>query len=232
MADGDGTGRAPGASKGKSRHPGGPTMPTDPLSILDAIRIAAPCPASWAEMPGDNRARHCATCRKHVYDLSALTAIEAAALIERTEGRLCVRLYRRRDGTVLTADCPVGARARVLSRLRRLAVGGLVGLSLLLAAAFRTRGPSDPGGLPEFTPRSTGPDGLPDFTPPPTGPGVTLRDWRDWALESIGWFPRRGGVVMGEAPALPSPPTSPPAAVPTTGGSTCPASPPGTIPGP
>ena len=194
-------------------------MPTDPLTILDSIRIAAPCPASWAGMTGDDRARHCPTCAKHVYDLSALTAIEAAALIERTEGRLCVQLYRRRDGTVLTADCPVGARARVLSRLRRLAVGGLVGLSLLLAAAFRSRAPSDPGWLPAFT-------------PPPTGPGVTFRDWRDWALESIGWLPRSGGMVRGEMPALPSPPTPPPAAVPATGGSTCPALPPGSMTGP
>jgi len=194
-------------------------MPTDPLTILDAIRIAAPCPASWAEMPGDDRARHCATCRKHVYDLSALTAIEAAALIERSEGRLCVQLYRRRDGTVLTADCPVGARARVLSRLRRLAVGGLVGLSLLLAAAFRTRGSSDPGWLPEFT-------------PPPTGPGVTLRDWRDWALESVGWLTRGGGVTRGEMAITPITPPPPPAAVPGAGGSTCPAPPPGPTQGP
>jgi hypothetical protein len=29
----------------------------------------------------------------------------------RAEGRLCVRFYRRRDGTILTNNCPVGLRA-------------------------------------------------------------------------------------------------------------------------
>lgn len=76
--------------------------------LLDQIKIASPCPARWAEMAGDDRARFCAQCEKHVFNLSAMTAAAAAALIREKEGKLCARLYRRRDGTVLTADCPVG----------------------------------------------------------------------------------------------------------------------------
>ncbi len=77
---------------------------------LNRMKIASPCPASWAEMTGDDRARFCASCEKHVYDFSKMTAAEGMALIREKEGQVCGRLWRRADGTVLTADCPVGAR--------------------------------------------------------------------------------------------------------------------------
>ena len=41
--------------------------------------------------------------------VEAMTEEEALKLVEEREGRLCVRFYQRRDGTVLTTDCPVGA---------------------------------------------------------------------------------------------------------------------------
>jgi len=47
----------------------------------------------------------------NVYNLSAMSKFEAESLIARTEGRLCVRFYRRKDGSVLTDNCPVGLRA-------------------------------------------------------------------------------------------------------------------------
>lgn len=78
---------------------------------LDALRIASPCEAPWSGMKGNDRVRHCEHCEKKVYNLSMLTRAEANALIQEKEGKLCVSLYRRSDGTVLTADCPVGLRA-------------------------------------------------------------------------------------------------------------------------
>ena len=84
-----------------------------PLEILNDIHIAAPCPVPWDAMQGDNLMRHCAECDKQVYDLSELTAQQAVNLIREKEGKLCIQLYRRKDGTVLTADCPVGVRARM-----------------------------------------------------------------------------------------------------------------------
>lgn len=75
---------------------------------LESIQIAKPCRADWAAMTGDERARFCGSCHKNVYDLSSMTRAEAEALILEKEGRLCVRLYRREDGTVITSDCPVG----------------------------------------------------------------------------------------------------------------------------
>lgn len=78
------------------------------LIPLESLQIAKPCRADWGAMSGDERARFCASCRKNVYDLSAMTRAEAEALILEKEGNLCLRLYRRQDGTVITSDCPVG----------------------------------------------------------------------------------------------------------------------------
>jgi len=75
---------------------------------LDDIRIASPCPANWDEMYGDDRKRFCGDCKLNVYNLSGMTRDEAEALIMNAEGRLCVRIYRRADGSVITSDCPVG----------------------------------------------------------------------------------------------------------------------------
>jgi hypothetical protein len=80
---------------------------TDPL---DQIKVATPCTASWGKMTGDDRVRFCNQCDKNVYHLSAMTRKEALDLVNRTEGKICVRYYERRDGTILTDDCPVGLR--------------------------------------------------------------------------------------------------------------------------
>ena len=81
------------------------------LDVLDRIRIASPCSARWEDMTGDDRTRLCEQCGLNVYNLSDMSREDAAGLIQRTEGRLCVRLYRRPDGTVITRDCPTGLRA-------------------------------------------------------------------------------------------------------------------------
>ncbi len=78
---------------------------------LDQIQVAKPCPASWEEMKGNDSVRFCSQCQLNVYNLSALTKLEAERLITQSEGRLCVKFYQRADGTVLTQDCPVGVRA-------------------------------------------------------------------------------------------------------------------------
>ena len=79
-------------------------------SNLDHVSVAAPCNAKWSEMSGDDRARFCKLCSKHVYHLSAMNRAEAEALIKEKEGKVCVRFYRRADGKVLTENCPVGLR--------------------------------------------------------------------------------------------------------------------------
>ena len=78
---------------------------------LDKVQIAAPCSADWNQMIGDQRKRHCSECRLNVYNLSAMTEREAENFLIKAERRVCLRIYRRADGTVLTQNCPVGWQA-------------------------------------------------------------------------------------------------------------------------
>jgi hypothetical protein len=86
-------------------------------------------------MSGDDRVRFCQQCQLHVYDISQMTRRQAEALISQTEGRICARLYRRADGTVLTKDCPVGLRA-FRRRAARIAGAALTTLLSLGASIF------------------------------------------------------------------------------------------------
>ena len=78
---------------------------------LDRVQVAAPCKADWDEMIGTDRVRFCGQCSLNVYNLSAMTRDEAESVIAANEGKLCVRFYRRKDGSILTQDCPVGLAA-------------------------------------------------------------------------------------------------------------------------
>ncbi|HMJ07829.1 MAG TPA: hypothetical protein VK468_02420 [Pyrinomonadaceae bacterium] len=96
---------------------------------LDNLKIASPCSAAWNEMYGTDRKRFCGECKLNVYNLSGMTRDDAEQLLESSEGRLCVRYYRRADGTILTADCPVGwAKVR-----QRLSVYTTAAFSLLIS---------------------------------------------------------------------------------------------------
>jgi hypothetical protein len=100
--------------------------------ILRNVRVAKPCHASWEAMEGDERVRHCGACNLNVFNLSGMTRSEAEELILEKQGRLCVRYYqRRRDGTVLTRDCPVGVR----TVRRRLAYTLTCAFTLFIAVA-------------------------------------------------------------------------------------------------
>src|SRR5262245_10193856 len=108
-------------------------------SPLERLRIASPCPASWEQMSGDERVRFCDTCDLHVYNISRMTHREAISLITETEGRLCARIYRRADGTVITRDCPVGLRA-IRRRVARIAGASLAALLGLFSVALGQKG--------------------------------------------------------------------------------------------
>jgi hypothetical protein len=110
------------------------------LPLLERTRIASPCSADWTKMVGDDRVRHCLDCQKNVYDLSAMTAADAEALLREHEGDLCIRLARRADGTIVTSDCPVGARRRLRLRTACVMAAGLV-LGAITAHALRPAPP-------------------------------------------------------------------------------------------
>lgn len=91
------------------------------------IKIASPCSADWNEMFGDERKRFCGDCKLNVYNLSGMTRDEAETLIMNAEGRLCVRFYKRADGSVITQDCPVGwAKVKQRTKIFATAAASLV----------------------------------------------------------------------------------------------------------
>ncbi len=95
--------------------------------VLSKIVIKTPCSERWSRMNGDDKRRFCARCKKSVYNLSAMSKEEAEQLLT-SNGKICVRMYRRRDGTVLTSECGPGRRRRwTINSLLILFVGTVLG---------------------------------------------------------------------------------------------------------
>lgn len=90
------------------------------LPMLARIRVATPCNADWSQMTqmaDDERVRHCAHCKKDVFNLSDMSREQAERLIIEKNGDLCARYYQRTDGTVLLADCSVGIKQKRKTRV-------------------------------------------------------------------------------------------------------------------
>lgn len=105
------------------------------------IDIAAPCSEQWEEMEGDERVRHCASCKLNVFNTRELTEKEILALISKANGgRVCGRVYKRADGTVLTKDCPTGVA--MLRRRMLMAVSMAASFVLVLLGYRATNTPS------------------------------------------------------------------------------------------
>lgn len=110
--------------------------------LLDGISVASPCPVEWSQMQGDERRRFCAQCKLHVHNLSAMSRRDANELLQLSrQGRVCVRFFRRADGTVLTRDCPVGLRRKLRRAWARAAA---MWLALWGSAAACTRQAANP----------------------------------------------------------------------------------------
>src|SRR5262245_18292738 len=80
-------------------------IPLPTVDALDSITIPVACPVPWDEMRGDNRTRFCDKCSQNVHDVSELTRAEAVQLLTAGDKLPCLRIYRRQDGRVMTADC-------------------------------------------------------------------------------------------------------------------------------
>ena len=103
------------------------------------VKIASPCVEKWSD-EGDERVRFCARCQLNVFNVKELSEPEVRALLARGGGQVCGRVFRRRDGTVFTRDCPTGlARVRRQARLgvglAAIAVVALLGFGLRSAPA-------------------------------------------------------------------------------------------------
>ncbi|ATQ78060.1 hypothetical protein CR152_28790 [Massilia violaceinigra] len=101
---------------------------------MHRIDIPVPCTASWEDMTGDHRVRHCKDCNKNVFNLSAMPAAEGAALIaENLNGDLCVRMDKRQDGSVVSSDC--GDSARPTARQPWRGLPAMAGAAVLALSA-------------------------------------------------------------------------------------------------
>ena len=125
-------------------------MPED-IPLLANVRIAAPCPANWNEMVGGDRVRYCRSCEKNVYNLSEMSQNDAEKLLKTHEGSLCVRYYRRTDGTIMTNNCPVGLRT-----IRKVYLKTAAGAAALFGVMF--------GGIASMGARKQEPEPQPEIT--------------------------------------------------------------------
>lgn len=91
-------------------------LPT--IDVLDSIVISVACPVSWDSMRGDDRTRFCDKCSQNVHDVSELSRSEAVQLLSKGDKLPCLRIYRRPDGRIMTADCAT-KRERVWKWLDR-----------------------------------------------------------------------------------------------------------------
>ena len=114
-------------------------MPKQKPFDVNGLRVASPCSVGWETMYGDDRARMCDQCSLTVYNLEGLSENEVRDIIGDGSQRVCVRLRRRTDGTVITRDCPKGLAAyrRRIGRLASAAFAAILGLVSYSAAQVR-----------------------------------------------------------------------------------------------
>lgn len=179
--------------------PTGSAQDAEGRDPLEGIAVAVPCTVPWETMRGDARSRSCGTCGLRVHDLSQMSRADALAFVAEgtARGAACVRIHRRPDGRVLTADCRRAVRA-----LRRRA----------MIAAATVLGALGLGGAACVTSRST------DFDDPATWESEPYRTLSKILPDA--WIPQRRMIVVGR---LIMPPPLPAPAAPT--GSTTPADP-------
>jgi hypothetical protein len=179
-------------------------MPKRGLPLLDQVRVASPCTAEWNEMLGDERVRFCLSCEKNVYNLSSMAKDDAEALLrERVGDDLCIRFYQRTDGTILTADCPVGVKKKRRKKLA-LAVAGAGAMAAAAATMFMketcTTGAIAGGAMYQGEMVAPNVDPLPV---PPVAPPVPNAEERPQPQGR--WL--AGGIGRTPAPPPPPPPT-------------------------
>ena len=102
-------------------------------------------------MEGTETVRFCDQCQLNVHNLSRMSDNEVTDLLEKKNGRMCVFMYQREDGTVITDNCPVALRA-MRSRIQAYAYVSLLALVGCLAFSLNAHGsvsaPIDPRFLP------------------------------------------------------------------------------------
>ena len=86
-------------------------------NLSQSVIIDTPCTSDWNEMIGSESVRFCHSCKLNVYNISQFSDREAEEIFAQNlnGNRMCTRLFRRPDGTIMTDNCP-----RALRRMRDL----------------------------------------------------------------------------------------------------------------
>lgn len=86
-------------------------------------------------MAAGERVRYCSQCNLNVYNLSAMSSLEAEQLIAERQENVCVSFYRRQDGSIFTRGCPAEMRVvmRRTSRIAGIALSALMSVAPLAA---------------------------------------------------------------------------------------------------
>ena len=175
-------------------------------SPLNNLKVASPCSQDWNGMIGNERKRYCGDCKLNVYNLSGMTRDEAENLVMNAEGRLCVRFYKRADGSVITQDCPVGwAKVKQRTKVFVTAAASLV-FSFLGAVGLQTvfsesklLSSNFPSPFATPTPRKTmGIMVKPSPTPKQTPTPQATPDDREMIMGGLGMIEDK--EVMGKIP--------------------------------
>ena len=132
-------GRSPASSPRSRRGSPAPPRAACPCSRAcaspaRAARAGTPWSATTASGSAARARRTSTTSRRCPRE-------EAERLLAKHEGSICVRLYRRADGTVMSNDCSVGVRRKRVKRTI-LAAGAAGALAAAATAAFATTGNS------------------------------------------------------------------------------------------
>lgn len=120
-----------------------------PKNFLNNLTIPSPCSADWNSMVGNDQVRFCEHCSLEVHNLSLMSRNQAQRLVDRSNGRLCVRYHYDSTGQPLTL--PLRQKLhRINRRVSRIAAGAFTAtLSVTSAvaqgsASFQTRSVSPP----------------------------------------------------------------------------------------
>lgn len=136
-------------------------IPLPTVDALDAISIPVSCPVAWDSMHGDDRTRFCDQCKQNVHDVSELTRAEAVQLVTAGERIPCLRIYRRPDGRVMTADCST-KRERLWKWLHKRAPWAAAAFALLFMAGCEPK--CIAGGIKAYSPPPPSPEAVQSVT--------------------------------------------------------------------
>jgi hypothetical protein len=101
-----------------------------PKRTLANLQLSSACPLAWSGMAERSTGRFCSRCERTVHDTTAMSRSELTELLESHSGRrLCVRICRLLDGSLVTNDHPMAPRRRPRPGGRLVAALGLVGIT-------------------------------------------------------------------------------------------------------